>query len=230
MDFLEVRFGEVNPMGTAKHKLYRLYQTNKDLEVFLNTFLRLQKKTRIDDSQVLNMLNEKLSNEFKDRLVTVKKANSLGNLILFLRNIDANVKRINKQSHLRAEQNTPATTITKPPFKTANSAPAPTPTKPSTSVGVIVTSSIPSTATGTHPGPIDISTAGCQRPISQEEKDRRNCLGLCCYCGKPGHIAIDHKEPLLLASKKQASNITNYFMALVPYTPSASEEKESSLS
>lgn len=43
---LETRFGEVDPVGTAKHELYRLYQANKDLEVFLNTFLVLAKKAK----------------------------------------------------------------------------------------------------------------------------------------------------------------------------------------
>ena len=51
VEILNTCFGEVNPVGTAKHKLYQLYQTNKDLEVFLNTFLRLSKKAKIDDSQ-----------------------------------------------------------------------------------------------------------------------------------------------------------------------------------
>ena len=36
---LIICFGKIDPVGIAKHKLYRLYQTNKDLEVFLNTFL-----------------------------------------------------------------------------------------------------------------------------------------------------------------------------------------------
>ena len=39
VEILKTRFNKVNPVGTAKHELYRLYQTNKDLEVFLNTFL-----------------------------------------------------------------------------------------------------------------------------------------------------------------------------------------------
>ena len=226
MDFLEVRFGEIDPTGTAKHELYRLYQTNKDLEVFLNTFLRLQKKTKVDDSQALDMLNEKLSDEFKDRLVTVPKAENLNALVKYLRDIDANIKRINKQSHLRAKQATPAAPIAKPPFKTANSAPV----KPSTSVGVTVTASGPSTATGTHPGPMNVSTSGRRGPISQEEKDRRNNLGLCRYCGEPGHIAIDHRNPAVLATKRQAAGISNHSMALVPYTSPVFEAKESSLS
>ena len=66
VEVLKTRFGEVNPVCTIKHKLYRLYQTNKDLQVFLNTFLRLSKKTKIDNSQALDMLYEKLSDKFKD--------------------------------------------------------------------------------------------------------------------------------------------------------------------
>ena len=226
MDFLEIRFGEVDPEGTAKHEIYRFYQTNKDLEVFLNTFLRLQKRAKINDSQALDMLREKLSDEFKDRMVTVPKTDNFNDFITSLRDIDANVKRISKQSHFRAKLATPVTSTAKPPFKTVNSAPV----KPSTSVGVTVTASGPSIATGTHPGPMDVSTAGRRGPISQAEKDRRNSLGLCRYCGEVGHIAIDHKDPALLATKRQAAGITNHSMALVPYTPPPVEAKELSLS
>ena len=42
------------------------------------------------------MLYKKLSNEFKDRLVSIKKAENLNNLILLLRDIDANIKKISK--------------------------------------------------------------------------------------------------------------------------------------
>ena len=66
VEVLKTHFREVNLVGTAKYKLYRLYQNNKDLEVFLNTFLWLFKKAKIDDSQILDMLYKKLSDEFKD--------------------------------------------------------------------------------------------------------------------------------------------------------------------
>ena len=98
VEVLKTCFGKFNPVGTAKHELYQLYQTNKDLKVFLNTFLRLSKKAKIDDSQALDILYEKLSDEFKNRLVTVRKAENLKNLILLLHNIDANMKKISKQS------------------------------------------------------------------------------------------------------------------------------------
>ena len=80
-DLLETRFGDVDPVGTAKHELYRLYQANKDLEVFLNTFLVLAKKAKLDDLQTLDLLYEKLSDEFKTLLVTKKKQTNLADLI-----------------------------------------------------------------------------------------------------------------------------------------------------
>ena len=64
--------------------------------MFLNTFLQLSKKAKINDFQALDMLYKKLSDEFKDRLVTVKKIENLNNLILLLRNIDAKMKKISK--------------------------------------------------------------------------------------------------------------------------------------
>ena len=68
---LKTCFGKVNLVDTATHELYPLYQINKDLGVFLNTFLRLFKKAKIDNSQALDMLYEKLSDEFNERLVTI---------------------------------------------------------------------------------------------------------------------------------------------------------------
>ena len=40
IEVLKTRFGKVDLVGTAMHELYQLYQTNKDLEVFLKTFLQ----------------------------------------------------------------------------------------------------------------------------------------------------------------------------------------------
>ena len=216
VEVLKTCFGEVDPVGTAKHKLYRLYQTNKDLEVFLNTFLRLSKKAKIDNSQVLNILYKKLSDEFKNRLVTVKKAENFNDPLLLLRNMDANMKKISKQFQLHIKPNASNFPATKPPFKSYNSIP----TKPSTAVGVAVVSFVPSTTTETQPGLIDVSNVIRQGPISQEEKDRCNSLGLCRYYGKSGHIAIDHRNSALLATKRQAASaFTDNSMALVLYKP-----------
>ena len=66
--------------------------------------------------------------------------------------------------------------------------------------------------------------------ILQEEKDKYNSLGLYYYYDEPGHIAIDHKNPALLAIKRQvAGTLTNNSMALVPYKPLSVKEKMTSL-
>ena len=192
----------------------------------MNTFLRLSKKAKIDDSQALDMLYKKLSNEFKDWLITSRKAENLNDLILLLRVIDANMKKISKQFQLRTKPNASNFLTTKPPFKSYNSAP----TKLSTVVRVVVVSPVLSTATGTHPGPMDISNIIKQKPILQKEKDRCNRLGLCRYGGEPGHIVIDHRNSAFLATKKQATSaLTGNSMALIPYKPLPVEEKEISL-
>lgn len=46
---LEIWFGEMDFVGTDKHVIYKLYQANKNLKVFLNTFYVLAKKTRFDN-------------------------------------------------------------------------------------------------------------------------------------------------------------------------------------
>ena len=97
VDLLETRFGDVDPVGTAKHELYKQYQTNKNLEVFLNTFFVLAKKAKIDDQQTLDLLFKRLNNKFKSLLVTKKKQTNLDNLIKKLRSMDASMKIISQQ-------------------------------------------------------------------------------------------------------------------------------------
>ena len=226
IEVLKTCFGEVDLVGMVKHKLYQLYQTNKDLEIFLNPFLRLFKKAKIDDSQALDILYEKLSDEFKDQLVIVRKTENLNDLILLVHNIDANMKKISKKSQLCTKPNASNFLAIKPPFKLYNLAP----TKPFTAVGIAVVSLIPSIATGTHPGPMDMSNIIRRGPISQKKKDRRNSLGLYHYCGGPGHITIDHRNPALLATKRQVAGVfMGNSMALVPYKPFPVKEKETSL-
>ena len=77
---------------------------------------------------------------------------------------------------------------------------------------------------------MNVSNVIRQGSILKEEKNRYNSLGLCRYCGKPAHIAIDHKNPTLLTTKKQAAGVfMSNSMALVPYKSLSVEEKETSL-
>jgi hypothetical protein len=90
---------------------------------------------------------------------------------------------------------------------------------------------IPSTSTGTHPGPMDLSAAnrnqGNQKslkrgPLNDMEKKRRRENNLCLYCGSPGHWASQcpHKKN---QGKKAASaavgNVENPETSVVPFVP-----------
>lgn len=58
----------------------------------------------------------------------------------------------------------------------------------------------PSTATGTHPGPMDLSAS--RKKLTPEEKSRRMAEGLCLYCGGSGHMAREcpNRRPLRAAA------------------------------
>ena len=109
-ELLETWFGKVNLVGTAKHKLYRLYQANKDLKVFLNIFLMLFQKAKLEKPQILDLLYEKRSDKFKNFLVTKKKQINLTDLIKKLRSIDASLKIINQQEQSTSNANIVNTT------------------------------------------------------------------------------------------------------------------------
>ena len=49
VDLSQIRFRNIDSVGTAEHELFCLYQTNKDLETFLNNFLLLDKKSNTGD-------------------------------------------------------------------------------------------------------------------------------------------------------------------------------------
>ena len=85
--------------------------------------------------------------------------------------------------------------------------------QPTTRLAVVLSTTVTTitllsfTATGTHSGPMDISYAERQRPLTAEEKERQNKLGLCRYYGQPGHMAKDHNDASTLQAKRYAVGI-----------------------
>ena len=65
--------------------------------------------------------------------------------------------------------------------------PRPAPPRPAGPPTTSSAPSVPSTSTGTHPGPMDVSANA--RRLSPQEKARRMKEGLCWYCGDANHIA-----------------------------------------
>ena len=70
------------------------------------------------------------------------------------------------------------------------------------------------TAIGIHLGPIDISYADKQEPLSEKKKKCRNKLSLCRYCGQPGYMAKNHNNASTLQAKRYAASIHEMTMAL----------------
>lgn len=112
--------------------------------------------------------------------------------------MDSHLKIFAKSFYYSKDVATAFTSISKPLSKTFSSVIA----KPSTFVGVIVIASVLNMSTRTHSGPIKVLTTVYRRPIFQEEKDCQNRLGFCCYCGKPGYIAIYYKNSVTFATKR----------------------------
>lgn len=80
-----------------------------------------KKKTKIDNFQSLDILNQKLNDNLKDCFVTMMKTKNLNKLITFMRDIDAHFKEISKQSQLCAKLASFVIYLIKPKFKTVNS-------------------------------------------------------------------------------------------------------------
>ena len=78
---------------------------------------------------------------------------------------------------------------------------------------------------------MDLSSGGRRGPLSEEEKERRNKLGLCRYCGQPGHIAKDHSDANTLLAKRCAAGINEMTIssasASTPTTSSSLENASS---
>lgn len=221
MKIFQTRFGDVNLVNTAKYDFYKLCQIIKDLEVFFNFFLFLQNKARIFIKQAIDPLYKKLSNEVKAHQVFFSKKTDLLALVTFLQEMDSNLKIFAKSFYCIKDAATASAFVSKPLSKTLSLAPA----KPSTSVRVTIIALKLSRLTNTYSGLIEVLTAVNRRSNFQEKKDHCNYLGLYYYCGKPGHIAFDHKNLEKSDTKKEADGITNHSITLVPNF-SLIEEKE----
>ena len=187
--------------------MHNLKQANRDFSTYLAEFLRIAPDTEYDDNTKLAALREGLSHELRMTLMNIMdKPDTFDEYVTLLQKIDSKQQA---EKH-RVKSYTPRTVNT-PRVNTGNN----------TSFASIVRSSsinppsVPATQpvttmTGTHPGPMDLSSGRFQK-LSQEEKDRRTREGLCQYCGGAGHIArvcpnIGKPKPIRIAELDVSSN------------------------
>ena len=227
IDILNLAYGDPDPQGSARRKLINLYQTNKKFSVFWAEFHRLAQKAGMSSETTLEYLKDRLSNEIKDRLVNIDDSSM--SLEIFIKTIqgiatklevlkEQESRRFNRPNNVNIAHATNAAVTVKPPTP---------PPRPPPTFRAQTAPANPSTATGAHPGPMDLSLSGKRGSLSLEEKDRHTREGLCKYCGGPGHFARDHSNGML-AAKQKAYNMKMAALQMTPYYPEPAENEESS--
>ena len=204
INVLKLAYADVDPKGTACRAVIALYQTNKRFEHFWAEFHKLAQKAGIDSATTLEYLKDCFSNEIKDRLVNIDNTNiDLATFVKVVQGISTKLEILGKnRTNANSNTNRSTTINAKPTYQQAvRFAPVTPPTT------ITTNTSLPSTATSTHTGPMDVSFAGKQEPLTAEEKEQRNKLGLCRYCGQPGHIAKDHNDASTLHAKPCAAGL-----------------------
>jgi hypothetical protein len=157
-------FGDSDEKATAARELEKLKQGNRDFNRYHADFVRLMSILEYDATAQRHALERGLSREILEAL-RYQDAPEEETIEAFI----GRVKRLDERLRRHQAQAKPPVTPT----------PRTTP-KPAT----------PSTQSGTHPGPMDLSAARRTRldPATRQERfDKKLCL----YCGEPNHIAAE---------------------------------------
>ena len=230
IEVLKLAYADADPKGTARRAVIALYQTNKRFEHFWAEFHRLAQKAGMDAETTLEYLKDQLFNEIKDQLVNINDSSmDLATFVKVVQGISTKLDILGKTHRSNANPITNCANFanTKPTSQqTTRFVPQATRFAPAAPAAVTTTTfTLPSTATGTHAGPMDMSSVR-RGPLTTEEKEQRNKLGLCRYCGQPGHIARDYNDSNTLLAKRRAAGIHEMTIALSNTAPSSNNTSE----
>lgn len=169
---LETAFGDPDRKATAETKLLSLRQANRDFSSYFAEFQRYASEVEWNSAAKLARLRNGLAQELLNDLVTITEPENFTDFAALCQRLD------NKRRALSSRRPPPtqkSLTNTRPVIPATATPTAPAPTS--------------STATGTHSGPMDLSSG--RRKLSAEERARRMAEGRCLYCGGVGHMAKD---------------------------------------
>ena len=161
LNVLEAAFSDPDRTGTVERKLESLKQTNRNFSTYYAEFSRHVANTQWNDAAKKTALSRALSDEIKDALALANQVSeAYGEFATYLQHYD---NRIRAREAERKGHPTPRAPAPKAPI-------AP----------------VQSTASGTHPGPMDLSAF---RPrLSPEESARGFTQNMCLYCGGQNHV------------------------------------------
>ena len=169
-----------------------------------------------NDGAKRSQLTRGLSNELKDQLVTVDAPTALHDYVALLQRLDNRIRaraaeRTNRSLPLRQNsilpRNTTLTSIPVTNHRTHSNTIAP--------ISSPHQLPPPSTQSGTHSGPMDLSSM--RRRLTTEEKTQRIREGRCLYCGGFGHMALSC--PAKAAPRTLRAHETILNLAPFPPTP-----------
>ena len=176
LHILEAAFGDPDRAATAARKINTLRQANRDFATYYAEFARYAADLDWNESAKLAALRHGLSSELKmDMIPLTEEPTTIAQLVTVCQRLDNRRRALQQEGRTRGPM-TPASRTT-----------TTTTTTPRTVTPAASSPSALSTATGTQPGPMDLSAN--RRRLSPEERQRRMTEGRCLYCGGLGHMA-----------------------------------------
>jgi Retrotransposon gag protein/Zinc knuckle len=177
--FFESLYKDPNDQFTAQREIVKLSQGKGSATAYTTRFLALSVRSGYDDTALLYMFHEGLSDEVKDVLATTPHVpEHLDEFVRLAIAIDNRLfaRRQDKQRNSNRSFHRPM------PVQTPSFERQPTPTRPR------------ETIRQDGPTPMDLSNLQTRKSLTAEEKQRRRDLNLCLYCGKEGHQARNCPE------------------------------------
>ena len=179
--------------------MYNLKQANWDFSTYLAEFLHLTLNTKYDDNTKLAALREELSYELCALLLTIlNESDNFNDYVKLL-------QKLNSKQQVKKQRTKTYAACTSASIITVSTTCINSDNANNTLSLIIVTCFTPTASstfimTGTHSEPMNLSSDRFIK-LSQEEKDCRNCEGLCQYCEGAEHIArvclnIDKSRPM----------------------------------
>jgi hypothetical protein len=166
-------FDDPDAASTAEQKLRTLKQGTDSCATYHSKFVGHMAILGWDGHSQISWFKHGLREEVKDMLLAHDTPNTIEEFVKLCVKLDNRWRARQQEKKSASFHSTSKTPSSSPPM------PKPTSQSPPT---------LPSTSTGTHPGPMDLS-AGRRGKLTDQERAYRKANNLCMYCGNSGHYA-----------------------------------------
>ena len=181
---LEAAFGDPDRVATAEGKIMTVKQGNKDFSTFFAEFSKYAADLEWNDTAKRSVMRSALCYELKVDLIAQDEPADFDEWLALLQRLDNKRRRITVETRSAPRSSSSSSyhsAASRNPLPTTSRTTA-TPRTPATNSRTPTT-----TATGTAPGPMDLSSG--KRKLTPEEKKIQIEEGRCLYCGGLGHMA-----------------------------------------